>query len=160
MNMANLIKYFLRMILNNRISNLIILMCALTFVSCSGINHGNKNGVYYIEAVDTNFFKKYNSIFVSDNNGIKWVLSEKISDEARGLILQKGFNKIEKNNSVKLDLIKIDTLKVIESNVKPHRTSKIEYSFDSKLVVWENDTIKYDVYFSPQLYGIYIEPNK
>lgn len=153
-------KCFQYMILNKRISYTIIVLFSLTFVSCSGFDRGNKNGFYFIETVDTTFFVKYNSIFVSDNNGIKWILSDKIPDETNDFILLNGYKKIKRNTFVKLDLIKIDTLKIIESNVKPHRTSKIEYTFDDKLVVWKNDTIKYDVFFSPQLYGLYTRLNK
>lgn len=55
-----------------------------------------------------------------------------------------------------MPLIKIDTLKCIKSTFIQHRSGKLGYDIDDNTIAWSDDTIRYNVYFSPQLLDVYI----
>ncbi len=121
------------------------------------LRHSKEYGYYYVDRIDSTFFVSYNSIFLLNNKKEKiLLLTEKLLYKDTIYNSSEKFQKVKDNSILKLDLIKIDTLKYIKSTLKQHRVSGIEYEIDDYVVVWENDTIKYNVYLSPQLLDVYI----
>ena len=140
--------------------SLIIILTAtiiITLTSCVSNNLHKESGYYYIDRVDSTFFVNYNSIFLSNRSKERvWLLSEKLLNKDTIYNSIEKFQKLKENSLVKLDLIKNDTLKYMKSTIEKHRVSSIEYEIDDYVPVWKDDTIKYNIYFSPQVLDVYV----
>jgi|GEM_PF-6020726 hypothetical protein len=147
---------------SNRLLIVLIVTIIILLSSCiSNNNLSVEYGYYYVDRIDSTFFISYNSIFLSNYKNVKiWLLTEKILNKDTIFNSKNKYQKLEENSIVKLDLYKIDTLKCIKSVFNPDRVSGVGYDIDDKKTIWENDTIKYDIYFCPHLIDLYIINNK
>jgi len=137
----------------------LILIGILFFVfsSCSQSYYvQNEHNQYYVETIDTTFFVKYISIVLHNNTDKNiWLLSEKLINNDSLNSYKSSFRKLNEKTTVKLDLVKIDTLKLIKASFHPDRVSGFMYMVND-VIFWDSDTVKHDIYFSPQLKDIYL----
>jgi hypothetical protein len=133
----------------------------ISLSSCVSNNLHNETGYYYVESIDSSFFVDYNSIFLS-NKGKEsiWLLSEKLLNKDTIYNSIEKYQKLKEKSFVKLDLIKNDKLKYIKSKLIKHRVSSIVYVIDDNVIAWQDDTIKYNIYFSPQVLDVYVIKHK
>ncbi len=138
---------------------IIVLTCtiSISLFSCVNNNLPSENGYFYVERLDSTFFINYNSIILSNNRKEKvWLLTEKLLNKETIYNSIEKYQKLKENSVVKLDLVKNDTLKCLKSTYNVRGRGRFVYDIDDKTTVWKDDTIKYNVFFSPQLLDIYI----
>ena len=159
--MQNQKRFILITILNSILIFILIGTMILSLSSYTNSNLSNEYGYYYVDRIDSTFFVRYNSIFLLNNKKEKmWLLTERLFNKDTIYNSHEKFQRLKENSIIKIDLTKIDTLKCIKSTFKKHRVSGIEYEIDDYVVAWKNDTIKYNLYFSPQLLDVYIVKQK
>lgn len=135
----------------------LIFTISMSLLSCANNNLPSENGYFYVERLDTTFFINYNSILLSNDRKEKvWLLSEKLLNKETIYNSIEKYQKLKENSVVKLDLVKNDSLKCIKSSINVRGRGRFVYDIDDKTTVWKDDTIKYNVFFSPQLFDIYI----
>lgn len=125
--------------------------------SCTNNNFLPKEeGYYYIDRIDSVFFVKYNSIFLLNNKNEKiWLLSEKLINKDTLYYSISKYHLLKENSIVKLNLLKNDTLKFIEANLRSSRGGKTYYDIDKHTTICVDEKINYDIYFSPQIIDLY-----
>ncbi len=116
----------------------------------------SENGQYFVKEIDTTFFVKYNSIILQNSKDENiWLLSEKFINEDSIVRYKSMYHKLDEKTTTKLKLVKIDSLKLIKAKIKQNRSNEFLYMMDNELL-WKTDTVKYDVWFSPQLKDLYL----
>ena len=143
--------------ISNSITSFICMVLFVLLSSCTNSNYlQNENGQYFVKDIDTTFFVKYNSIILqnSKNENI-WLLSEKFINEDSIVRYKSKYHKLDEKTTTNLKLIKIDSLKLIKAKIKQNRSNEFLYMMDNELL-WKTDTVKHDVWFSPQLKGLYL----
>lgn len=140
---------------------IVLLYFCVLFSSCvsTKININEYNN-FKVSSIDSTFFTNYNYLFITNGgDGNFFVLSNKITNKDTIYNHLSNFRKIFSGDNINIQLVKIDTLKTIKSSVhmQAPRGGRDWITLDSyNGIAWDNDTIKTDVYFSPQIFDLYI----
>lgn len=141
--------------MEKRINILVVLIFSLYFIKgCSSSDCIVNNKDYYkIETIIGFLFQDYYFIYVTDSKKNDYYLLSRKETELQAKPFRE-FNKIEKGNCYKMELVKIDTLMLIKGY--PKKSHGEDFSVGNTLV-WENDTIKAEIYMSPDIFDQFIK---
>lgn len=131
---------------------IIILVYFLQIISCSG-SHVNKD-MYFVSNINSKLFEGYHWVTLKNKNKKQLFL---ISQKNENINAIDTIEKIKIGSNYTLTIHHLDSS--ITLNPSSIRTANGQI-FIGNVLIWENDTVKTDLYMSNDLIDLYIIKNK